>query len=362
MSSKSGSTKRGGIKAIPLRSSHSDDRVSDLMKEVGTGSEFDLAGEVLATNAELSKAPVPGHVAGRREVPAMPVATTTGMPQSVHELVAGQTYNLPLGLLTDSPRNARVHYIQEEIDDLVVELQANGQEVAAWGYIDEDRVRIVDGGKRLRAARAAGLESLRVDVNERPQSDKEIYKLSRKLNLKRSAQTCFDDAVRFRQMLDDGTFKDQEELGRELLEGASQTTVSQILSINKIPEKLIRLMREDAKKLCQTAFAVEVARHFREGEEVESSKVHAISEILRKVSEEDLSVKKMRELFESRMVGPKPRTQPTSITVKFGAADGSIKVYRSRGQVEFSIKGVPEDRLQELTERIQKAISEEAAK
>jgi ParB family transcriptional regulator, chromosome partitioning protein len=83
---------------------------------------------------------------------------------------------------------------------------------------------------------------------------------------------------------------------------------------------------------------------------------------LRKVSEEDLSVKKMRELFESRMVGPKPRTQPTSITVKFGAADGSIKVYRSRGQVEFSIKGVPEDRLQELTERIQKAISEEAAK
>lgn len=356
MSGKNASSKRGAIKAIPLSSSHSDDRMSDLMKPGG----FDLAADVLATNAELSKSPVQQQPHISREGGASTLGLVNRVPQSVHELVAGNTYNLPLGLLTDSPRNARVHYIQEEIDDLVLELQADGQEVSAWGYIDGDRVRIVDGGKRLRAARAAGLEFLRVDVNEKPESDKEIYKLSRKLNLKRSAQTCFDDAVRFRQMLDDGTFKDQEELGRELLEGASQTTVSQILSINKIPAKIIWLMREDAKKLCQTAFAVEVARHFREGEEVESEKLHTISEILRKVSAQDLSVKKMRELFESRLVGPKPRTQATSIAVKFGSADGAIKVYKSRGQVEFSIKGVPEDRLQDLAERIQKAITEEA--
>lgn len=54
MSGKNASSKRGAIKAIPLSSSHSDDRVSDLMKPGG----FDLAADVLATNAELSKSPV----------------------------------------------------------------------------------------------------------------------------------------------------------------------------------------------------------------------------------------------------------------------------------------------------------------
>lgn len=360
MATKDSSGKRGHIKAIPLRKHVSEDRVGALMRDTSSRKEFDLAGAVLATNAELaSTQEAPGSVAVGRDLGVSLPSEGRATPQSVFDLVVGQTYNLPLGMLIDSPRNARVHYIQEEIDEMVLELQSTGQNVAAWGYVDGDKVRIVDGGKRLRAARAGGLDTLRVDINEKPTSEKEIYKLSRKMNLKRSAQTCFDDAVRFRQMLDDGTFKDQEEIGRELLDGASQTTVSQILSLNKIPEKTLRLMREDPKKLCQTAFAVEVAKQFRDGEEVEASKLHAISEVLRKVSEEDLSVKKMRELFESRMVGPKPRTQATSIAVKFGEAAGAIKMYRSRGQVDFSIKGVPEDRLHDLAERIQRAIAEE---
>lgn len=135
MSGKNASSKRGAIKAIPLSSSHSDDRVSDLMKPGG----FDLAADVLATNAELSKSPVQQQPHISREGGASTLGLVNRVPQSVHELVAGNTYNLPLGLLTDSPRNARVHYIQEEIDDLVLELQADGQEVSAWGYIDGDR-------------------------------------------------------------------------------------------------------------------------------------------------------------------------------------------------------------------------------
>lgn len=360
--------KASQFKAVPLTASANPDRVAALMETAETEVEFDLAGAVLSNNAEDSKTgrvmAENGARLGSEKIPTGardPVWVSSGLVLSVSDIRVGQVHEVPLALIVDSPRNARVHYVQEEVDELATELQADGQKVPAYGYVDGDKVKIVDGGKRLRAARAGGLETLRVDIHEMPASEKEVYKLSRQMNLQRSAQTCFDDAIRFRQMLDDGIFKDQEELGRELLNGASQATVSQILSLNKIPQQILRLMRDDPKKLCQVAFAFEVARKFSEGEVPEPSKIHTISEVLRRVSEEDLSLKKTQELFESRLGTPKARVQGTFLRVKFGAADGQIKLYKTKGVVELSMKGVPEDKIQELADRIQRAITEESS-
>jgi ParB family chromosome partitioning protein len=312
---------------------------------------------------------------GKSTVVASPVRIEALSPvdligdDGVQHLVVGNTYRLALHMLQDSQFNARVYYSAAEIDSMAVSLQENGQDVALSGFVDGSKVTVVDGSKRLRAARAASLDSLRVEIKERPASNKETYKASRRMNIERSTQTPLDDAVRWAALLEADDYPDQTSLGKD--NGVSQTVVSQTLSLNRIPQTVMRVMREEhvqpvrdehaQPKLCQLSFAVEIAKMFdgthKEGQEQEDKAIEVIREIVAK----DLSVKQARALVQSRLDGPKARQKAETMAVRYGNGLGTLKVFAAKGQLDLSIKNVDPAKIGDLRAKIEELFTAKSA-
>lgn len=347
------------------------DHVAGLMEpdlsSIRPNSSGDRAEMEMRTSAGKG-APLP--VAARTAVEVLSVVGDID-DGGVEHLQIGNTYRVPLGLLHDSPFNARVYYSPEEIDSMVLSLQENGQDVALSGFVDGAKVTVLDGSKRLRAARAASLDSLRVEIREKPPSDKETYKASRRMNIERSTQTPLDDAVRFAALLDNGAYADQTALGKDM--GVSQTVVSQTLSLNRIPQTVMRVMREEytqAKrdkrdefaqpKMCQLSFAIEIAKMFdgsnKEGQEQEDKAIEVIREIVAK----DLSVKQARDLVQSRLEGPKQRQKAETTAVRYGNGLGTLKVFATKGQLDLTIKNVDPGKIGELKAKLEQLFAEKA--
>ena len=350
---------KGRQKPIPIPSvsaAEGGTRVSDLLEvdlsEIRKNSNADRE-QMQQRTASLAL------VKPAQEQVEMLSAIKAGTEDGVEHLRVGSTYKVALSLLQDSQFNARVYYSSEEIDAMALSLQNNGQDVSLAGYVDGSKVVVLDGSKRLRAARAASLDSLRVEIRNEPTSVKETYKASRRMNSERSPQTPLDDAVRFKALLEAGEYNDQTSLGEDM--GVSQTVVSQTLSLNRIPQNVLRVMREESVhgKLCQLSFAIEVAKMFdgthTEGQGQEDRAVEVIREIVAK----DLSVKQTRDLVQSRLDGPKARQKAETTPVRYGSGLGTLKVFASKGQLDLSIKGVEQAKVEELRLKIEQLFAKQ---
>lgn len=330
-------------------------------RPVEESDELDLAGLKASSTVGRAheaipvvvRAPVADGPAAGPEAGPLPLAAT---PSSPDALVVGQSYNIPIGWLVDSNFNARVYYAVEEIDEIGQSLVKNGQDVPLWAYVDNGKVQVVDGGKRTRAGRSVGFPELRVDIHEKPASFRETYMRSRRMNLQRSAQTCLDDAVRFKQLLESGEFEGQIALGKEL--GISQTTVSLTLSLNKLPEDVLKVMRTAPAKLCQLSFAVEFAKLFDSPNDATDENIDAANALLREVVQEDHSLARTKALIQARTSPRRERQTASTFEVHYAGVKGSLKVFRARGQVELAMKGVPLDKMEALEERIKRALAE----
>lgn len=348
-------------KPTPLPKSSNLSRVGDLMEGDDTDPLGNLVDEVLEGRSERTTDGVSAQAA--KEV----VVATTSMQAvglTANDLLPKKTYELPLSMLRETSLNARHHYIIEEVDALALEIMRKGQLVAASGFVEDGVVKLLDGGKRLRALRVANIDTMRVEIRERPESPQDAYILSRTFNLARSEQTCFDDAVRFKQLLEDRVFKSQAEIAEKVFEDKKKEwKVSRILSLNKIPQVLVRAMREDLPdgkkpKTLMESFAEVVADSFTEGEEIDDTKLQKITEVVHQVNAKELSLKEMKALLASRLSDPKQREKSEAVPVTYGAVTGTIKAYRARGQVEFSIKGIPEGDVEKVMEAIKRALSD----
>ena len=343
-----------GVKLPSFRGGNDDNRVSDLLdlSVIEKNSEADRE-RMQARTATLAS---PTEERGGAEPQ---FATRDAMEEGVSNLQIGSTYTVALSLLQDSPYNARVYYSPEEIDAMALSLQDNGQDVSLAGYVDGSKVVVLDGSKRLRAGRAAGLDSLRVEIRKEPSSVKETYKASRRMNSERSPQTPLDDAVRFKALLDAGEYSDQTSLGEDM--GVSQTVVSQTLSLNRIPQNVLRVMREEGVhgKLCQLSFAIEVAKMFDGTHKEGQGQEDRVIEVIREVVAKDLSVKQTRDLVQSRLDGPKARQKAETSAVRYGAGLGTLKVFASKGQLDLSIKGVEPAMVDELRLKIEQLFAKQ---
>jgi ParB family chromosome partitioning protein len=291
--------------------------------------------------------------------PAAPKAAALVAPGAMQEegWVPGSTYTVPVQMLKDSPYNARVFYSIEEIDETSMSMQRNGQDVAVSGYVDNDgKIVVVDGSKRLRAAKAGGIENLRVEIKRRPESAKELYLMSRRMNVERSTQTAFDDAVRFKTLLDEKVYAGQQELAHDL--GVSQSTVSYTLSLNRLPPQLVKVMRDERTKngegkLRLLGYASEFAKLFDGSGEESQERVDLSIEIAREILAKDMSVRQTQELIRSRSEPKRQRSTADKIALRYGNGAGTLKVFPTKGQLDLSIKGVDATKLEELRLKIE---------
>jgi len=260
--------------------------------------------------------------------------------------------------VVSNPYNPRAFYSAETIDELADSFGKQGQitpilvtQLAEF----PGKYVIVDGERRIRAARSRGDKTIEADVRD-GLDNQNLYLRAYHANKEREEQTVFDDALAWKKLLDDGIYVDQVELGVAVAEDPKH--ISKVISLTSLPPFLLQRMAQNKKdvglghayniKLIFDRAGANVAEHW-----------------LQQVVEGKASVRKLEAAASAeagvRRIGPR-RTHYQS-RVQFnrpdGVALGELKLFGD-GRAELSLKGIAPADQQRLAERV-KAVVEQWA-
>jgi len=285
--------------------------------------------------------------------PAAPPSDSVDAPLSLHAV-----RKIPVDDVVSNPYNPRAFYSAETIDELAGSFATQGQitpilvtKLSAF----PGQYVIVDGERRIRAARSRGDKFIDADVRE-GLDNQNLYLRAYHANKEREEQTVFDDALAWKKLLDDRVYVDQVELGVAV--GEDPKHISKVISLTSLPPYLLQRMAQNRKdvglghayniKLIFDRAGATVAEHW-----------------LQQVIEGKASVRKLEAAASAeagaRRVGPR-RTHYQS-RVQFsrpdGVALGELKLFGD-GRAELSLKGIAAADQQRLAERV-KAVVEQWA-
>lgn len=276
--------------------------------------------------------------------------------------VVGQVYEVPIHLVDENQYGARHFYIADQIDDIGTTMASDGQDVAANGFVKNERIELFDGGTRFRAARSRGLPTLSVKIEAAPASPKDQLRRSILLNEQRSSHSCIDLAYRMNKMLSEGLYTDQTEMAKHIPDKTGKpmvkSQISMYLRIGRIPERVLQRMSTNEKTSNFTAaYAItDIFNHA--GYTADQDTFDKMAEdVIDEIQSKKLSSEQAKTLIAAKLKGPKTRIRPESVQVKYGDSKGTLKVFPSRGQLDFSIKGLLPEALTELQDRIEKLCS-----
>lgn len=206
----------------------------------------------------------------------------------------GSMIEVGLNQVKESPFNPRHFYLARRLEDLIPSIAEQGQQQPIHVVPDYDRPGeffLHDGGRRVRALRAlkhAKARAMVVDVPIGIQS----YKLGYELNTRRENQTPFDNAVKWTYLLENGHFSSQKELAETL--GQDESTVSQTLTIGKLPEKIMVEMLTNQDRF-PVRVAYEVSKFHQDNEE----NIEQTLDLVERIVRSDMKVRQVIE-FRSR--------------------------------------------------------------
>lgn len=179
----------------------------------------------------------------RPERPA-PVAPTFSA-ESVDDAETGRTLiKIPIAQLHDNPFNARRIYDPAVVQERAASIATHGQKTPGLAAPDPTRPGhyiLIDGHYRKRALASAGKLEMECFI-ESDLSDLDFYRLSFLLNEQRSDQSALDNAIAWRQLLDEGKVQREDEICE--LTGMSAGTINKTLALLKLPESVLGVMRE----------------------------------------------------------------------------------------------------------------------
>lgn len=278
----------------------------------------------------------------------------------------GSVYQVPLKFIDENQYGARHFYRPNDVDDIGKTMQSGGQDVAANGFVKDNRIKLIDGGTRLRAARSLGLLTLEVKI-EAPLTDpKDQFKRSALLNDQRSAHSSLDLAYRMQQMMHEGIYTSNDDVAANVPgpngNPLSKSQVSMYLRIARIPERLLQKMSVNDQTSTFT-IAYEISGIFQAPSYAEDpEKFDQLAEdVIDEIQLKQLGKEQSKTLIASKLKGPKTRVRAETLPVKYADKKGTLKIFPSRGQLDLSFKGLPEDKLVELRESVEKMLAGQMA-
>jgi ParB family transcriptional regulator, chromosome partitioning protein len=145
-----------------------------------------------------------------------------------------QIQYLPLDRITVAPQ-VRGHFDEESLAGLAQSLRELGQQVPIRVRRAGDKLIIVDGERRHRAAKKAGLPTLAVIIEEKELCQAEILHRSLVLNCQREDLTALEKARAICQLLKETGWTATQAAAKL---GFSSATVSRLLSLLSLPENI----------------------------------------------------------------------------------------------------------------------------
>lgn len=265
---------------------------------------------------------------------------TTGPPWHV-----GRVYQVPVSLVRENPVNARAIYSATGLSSLAASIKVGGQECAALGYVQGDTIVLIDGLRRLKAVQSLGLPTLRIEINEKPDSEIALYLRSWNLNRERNEQTPLDDAIVWNKLLDQKFFKNQAELAAAV--GSTTTEVSRTLALGQLPPAVIQVLSEKPELL-----KYKMLNAIREYAKACDSTEKTLALVV-EVATEEYGYREVEARRKALEAGPRKRATPVSKSVRFNGGAGTIKEFESAGRIELTLAGLAPEDLQALKAKLE---------
>jgi ParB family chromosome partitioning protein len=165
---------------------------------------------------------------------------------------AGTLLSLPINDVLPDPEQPRKYFAPDALEELKISISQHGiiQPILVRSADEEGKYIIVAGERRYRAASEVGLTVIPSILTEG-----NPHEISLIENLMREDLTAIEEAEAIQAMIDKHEYK-QENLARVL--GKGESTISEILALNKLPEEIRNDARENPR--CSRRVLLEIAR------------------------------------------------------------------------------------------------------
>lgn len=258
--------------------------------------------------------------------------------------VRGQVYEVPLERIRSNPLNPRVVYTSQAVDEMAISLSTSGQRVAATGYVEvEGTVVLIEGETRLRGARAAGLQTLRVEIQARPASDQELYTHARDANVRRREQTPLDDALKWKELLEKKVFDSQAALAAAL--NLHESTVSRTLGLAALPARVVLSLADHPSLL--NFQMLNALREYCDGFGED-----ATIEYILQVEKNGWGYRQVAADAAKAKTGPVKRPRASSEAIAYGGGRGEIKLFDGGRRLEVTLKGLDPEKAGSLVTKL----------
>ncbi|SAK98648.1 parB-like partition protein [Caballeronia temeraria] len=254
-----------------------------------------------------------------------------------------------------NPYNPRTFYSAETIDGLARSLEEDGQlEPIKVTRLSEypGKWVIIDGERRLRAAKSRGAEFIDAELHEERLENKALYLRAYRANKERDAQTVFDDAIAWNRLLEKGIYRDYSELAAAVNE--APTHVNKVILLNSLPPSFL-------SRMAQSADTVGLAHAYNLKLILERGGLAVAEHWLQEILEGRASVRRLEQAASadaptrrggSRRVHYQSRVQ---FKRRDGGSLGELKLFAD-GRTELSLQGVDGESQQMLAERMKALI------
>lgn len=262
----------------------------------------------------------------------------------------GPSY-LPIEKVKDHPRNARQVYDPAQIDEMATSIARDGQHVPVIVMPDPENdgfFLLIEGRYRKRALISLGRDKIFASVIE-PLSDLEAYRLSLLLNDQRNGQTTLDNAMSWKSMLDDGTYKNQDHIAEHL--NIKQGTVSKTLAFLDLPARVISII-----KTRPGSFGLRIAQEMRQLAKILPEET--MESIAEQVRDEKFSVRDLEKMRERKERDPVSRERSRAYPLQWrSVALGSIREFDD-GRLKMDLINAPEDLRNRVIDAVKKILTD----
>ncbi|MBN2643878.1 MAG: ParB/RepB/Spo0J family partition protein [Desulfuromonadaceae bacterium] len=158
-------------------------------------------------------------------------------PLTHENYVPDQLYQIPLNQLQPDPDQPRKHFSEEALEELTKTILEHGiLQPVLFTCLSDGHLRLISGERRYRAALRAGL--MHIPAIYKQQASHAIALIE---NIVRENLSPIEEAEAIQKLIDEKVCS-QKDLPQKL--GKAKSTISEILSLNRLPE--------DIKAECRT--------------------------------------------------------------------------------------------------------------
>jgi len=187
---------------------------------------------------------------------------------------------LPISQIEVNPTQPREYFNEDALNELAESIKVQGiiQPITVR-QLAQDQYQIISGERRYRASKIAGLEVLPAFI--RTANDQQLLEMALIENIQREDLNSLEVALSYQRLISECSLK-QEELGERV--GKNRATVNNYLRLLKLPPDIQASIRDGKISMGHARALINV-------ENIEDQLA-----IFKKITAEDLSVRKVEEL------------------------------------------------------------------